>query len=430
MRFTGIQLLHFRGFSGKHEIVLHPELTVLAGLNGSGKSSVLDAAASVMSGAVSWIAGGNASWFGGGDTSNIHSAAETAEWQLDWHGTENRTVGSGRLWASFSPTYTKSRTESKRGTESATLTSLRNAVPDLNVPLPYFGYIHSSSTRAAVELQPRGVTLKGRLLAYAGAFDTESVQFDALSAWFEQEENLENQEKIRSGNLNRSLPSLRAVRKAVQRFLSKLHGSRLHDLTVLRSRGANPLEPAAGRLAITKDGHQLFIEQLSDGERRLILLVADTARRMVVLNPKMEDALETEGLLLLDEIELHLHPQWQRTVIAAIRAAFPRLQFVFATHAPAVLATVPNECVVVLDDGKVLPGTPQVFGRDPNTILSTVMDTPLRPDDVQVELDALFSELDAHPRKAKNRLKKLEERLGADDPDLVRARALMRFMAG
>lgn len=430
MQVTKIGLENFRGFSGKHEIVLHPELTVLAGLNGSGKSSVLDAAASLLSVFVSWLNGGREAWFGGGDTSSIHSTAETAVWTLEWFGDDSDEADEASLGATFSTTVLRDWRERSHKFATPTFTTLRNAVPSLDRPLPYFGYIHSSSTRAAAEYQPEDVKLKGRLLAYAGAFDTESVQFDALSAWFEQEENLENQEKIRSRNLSRELPSLRAVRIAVKRFLSTLHGVKLGTLSVIRSHGDDPLKPPKGRLAIEKNGHQLFIEQLSDGERRLILLVADTARRMVVLNPKMEDALETEGLLLLDEIELHLHPQWQRTVIAAIRAAFPRLQFVFATHAPAVLATVPNECVVVLDDGKVLPGTPQVFGRDPNTILSTVMDTPLRPDDVQAELDALFSELDAHPRKAKNRLKKLEERLGADDPDLVRARALMRFMAG
>ena len=425
MRFTTVVLENFRGFRGVHEIVLHPELTVLAGLNGSGKSSVLDAAASCLSGMVSLLAGGQNTWFGNGDIANVSVGSDRSEWSLSYVLGDDQHEEGTRCTA---PARSLPSTQDVAAVLPG-LMRLRQEAGDPQHVLPFFSYIHSSSTRHAVTHLP-GVSLPGRLIAYQHAFDSEAVQFEAFSSWFEQVENLENEEKIRWGNLGRQLPPLRAVRNAVRRFMGSLRDAEFGDLSVIRSFGDNPFQPPKGRLAVKKRSEQLFIEQLSDGERRLILAVADTARRMVVLNPKMSDALETPGILLIDEIELHLHPQWQRTVVAALRAAFPKLQFVLATHAPAVLASVPNECVVVLKDGGVLAGQSQVYGRDPNTILSTVMDTPLRPDDVQAELDALFSELDAHPRKAKNRIKRLEEKIGADDPDLVRARALLQLLAG
>lgn len=161
-----------------------------------------------------------------------------------------------------------------------------------------------------------------------------------------------------------------------------------------------------------------------------MLLVADTARRMVILNPGLEDALLSPGVLLIDEIELHLHPQWQRRVIPALQAAFPKLQLIVSTHAPAVLATVPNECVVVLDGGKVLEGTPRVYGLDSNSILNGLMATPTLPDAIQARFDALYALIDDDPAAAPAAIDALAADVGSDHPELVRARGLLVFLAG
>lgn len=427
MQFTSIFIDNYRGFAGFHDVQLHPRLTVLAGVNGAGKSAMLDAAATALGNLVLQLAKGkNQTWFGGGDQSNIRAGQTSARWGVLW-----RTgAGPEETGIEFRSSFDDHAQDSEGEVQPRwpDLDALRAASADPAEPLPLFAYLRSGSTRAPTKHED--IELTGRFSAYQGAFDSESVQFDALSAWFEQEENVENEEKIRKGSFAYERPSLRAIRTAVERCLSHLHGARLKGLRVIRSRGTDPRKPVtAGRLAMEKDGHVLFVEQLSDGERRLVLLVADTARRMVVLNPKMEQPLDTEGLLLIDEIELHLHPQWQRTVIGALQAAFPKMQMVVATHAPAVLATVPNESVVILHEGKVLAGSVQVFGRDPNTILESVMDTPLRPDAVQKKLDALFAAIDrgTHPKKL---MKELEAMIGSDDPDLVRARALLHLLAG
>ncbi len=296
--------------------------------------------------------------------------------------------------------------------------------------LPPLLYAHSSSSRLPIRRPERGVELKGRQVAWRGAFDSEAHQFTDLHSWFEQEENLENQEKLRRQSFGFELPSLRALRGALVRFFSRLHGCALHKVSVLRRHSDNPMEPAAGRLYIHKGDSPLFFDQLSDGERRLLSIVLDLARRMVILNPQLPDPTLAEGVLIIDEIELHLHPQWQRTVVGAMVAAFPEMQLIVSTHSPLVLASVKNENIIVLDNGRVLSGTPAFSGRDPNTILNGPMATPLRPDDVQKELDALFQLVDKSPKKAKKPLKALEERLGADDPDLVRARALIELLEG
>lgn len=419
-----VVLNNFRGFVGDHQVSLHPHLTVLVGLNGAGKSSVLDAMAVNLSGAVSLLAGANTAWFGG-DRSNIAAGAERA-WWATWFRHSDGVEGLAQY-----ATRVQAPAIGKEEPKFPHLEALRAAVGDPNSTLPFLGYQHSSSTRTPdTRSVPKGVQLSGRLEAFAGAFDSESVQFGALEQWFEREENLENQTKIELDNLKAQLPSLKALRKAVRVFLEELQAVKLGKLRVVRAHEKGQLAPATGQLVIEKGNDELFIRQLSDGERRLVLLVADTARRMVILNPGLADPLLSPGILLIDEIELHLHPQWQRRVIRALHAAFPKLQLIVSTHAPAVLSTVPNECVVVLDHGAVLPGTPRVFGLDANTILNGLMGTSTLPEDVQKKVDEIYRLIDADPPAARAAIDALAAEVGADHPDLVRARGLLVFLAG
>ncbi|APX74895.1 recombination protein F [Achromobacter insolitus] len=126
-----------------------------------------------------------------------------------------------------------------------------------------------------------------------------------------------------------------------------------------------------------KSGKQLFLEQLSDGERGLIALVFDLTRRLAIANPNLENPI-TEGvaLVLIDEIELHLHPKWQRDVIKRLPAIFKGCQFVITTHSPQVIGEVQARCVRILSikDDRVVSETPgMAYGADSNWILNVLM---------------------------------------------------------
>jgi len=94
----------------------------------------------------------------------------------------------------------------------------------------------------------------------------------------------------------------------------------------------------------------LEIRQLSDGLRAVIGLVADIAYRCYQLNRHLgvEAATETQGIVLIDEVDMHLHPVWQQKILLQLRSAFPRIQFIVSTHSPQVLSTVSSECIRVL----------------------------------------------------------------------------------
>lgn len=96
---------------------------------------------------------------------------------------------------------------------------------------------------------------------------------------------------------------------------------------------------------LTNDGHNVTVEQLSDGQRIFLSLVADLARRMIMLNPLLDNPFEGSGIVLIDEIELHLHPQWQQDIIENLRSLFPNIQFIITTHSPIVLSTIDKRCI-------------------------------------------------------------------------------------
>lgn len=212
------------------------------------------------------------------------------------------------------------------------------------------------------------------------------------------------------------------LQQAIQTFLPEARNLELHD--------ARP-----PRFSMTKRGQPLFLEQLSDGERGLLALVFDLTRRLAIANPDLENPIaEGTALILIDEIELHLHPKWQRDVLQRLRETFKSCQFVVTTHSPLVLGEVPARCVRFLEfvDGKVSVTVPtEAYGMDANRILQEFMGAPVRNRQVEDELRVLFELIDLERfDEARNKIQNLEQKLGEDEPELTRASSLIHFLEG
>ncbi|MBB2493512.1 AAA family ATPase [Aquipseudomonas ullengensis] len=182
-------------------------------------------------------------------------------------------------------------------------------------------------------------------------------------------------------------------------------------------------------------GKQLFLEQLSDGERGLIALVFDLTRRLAVANPNSQNPIaEGEALVLIDEVELHLHPKWQREVLPRLRDTFKSCQFVVTTHSPQVIGEVEARCVRFLEyvDGNVSVTIPtEAYGIDSNRILQELMGAPVRNRLIDIELRALFKLIDQERfDEARAAIVVLERKLGEDEPELTRASSLIHFLEG
>jgi predicted ATP-binding protein involved in virulence len=174
-------------------------------------------------------------------------------------------------------------------------------------------------------------------------------------------------------------------------------------------------------------------QELSDGFHLYLALVADIARRAVMLNEQDGgDAFAlVEGVVLIDEIDLHLYPRWQRVVLDGLMTVFPRLQFIVTTHSPQVLSSAENRQVRHLVDGKIQEHGVFVEGRDSNAILRDLMGTNDRDDQGEAMLRALHDAIDRGAMEqgamdqAKALFAALEEKWGDLDPALIRARRLM-----
>lgn len=131
-----------------------------------------------------------------------------------------------------------------------------------------------------------------------------------------------------------------------------------------------------------EDGLRMSIplSQMSDGYKSTISLIADIAYRMAVLNPQMGiDVIEkTDGVILIDEVDLHLHPAWQHRILGDLQEIFPRVQFIVTTHAPAVISSAKSENLMILKDYEVLDASVEIYGNDVNSILKDIMGAPDR----------------------------------------------------
>jgi predicted ATP-binding protein involved in virulence len=148
---------------------------------------------------------------------------------------------------------------------------------------------------------------------------------------------------------------------------------------------------------------------MSDGYKNTLSMIGDIAYRMAVLNPMLGDKVleETPGVVLIDEIDLHLHPQWQQTIISDLNSLFPSVQFIVSSHAPAVINSVTKEQIRILDNGEIYLPAAQTYGRDANSILREVMKVSERPIDIKRRMDSFYAYIDENNYKEADRI--LEE---------------------
>lgn len=177
-----------------------------------------------------------------------------------------------------------------------------------------------------------------------------------------------------------------------------------------------------------QDGSESGWSQLSDGYHTFLSLIADIARRAVTLNDHLgaEAPFLTTGVVLIDEIDLHLHPRWQRTVVAGLRRAFPKVQFVLTTHSPQVLGSVENRQVRRLVNYEVEQGGVFVQNRDSNAILADAMGDDERSPEGNNLLRDLYAAIDTgNLEVGERKLAALRAIWGPTDPAIVRAEGML-----
>ena len=404
MRLRRALIENYRAIT-RLELDLHPQLNVFFGGNGKGKTSVLNAVAVGL----------------GGIQRLLPGISPVRFLDRDRRGTEPVRV---ELEATDGTKWERTMRGSRRTNRLASLKKLLDPViaaeeaeePPLDLPIAAL----YDTDRVVPERPQRQGRPKDfyRFPALEGALSPRP-DFGGFFEWFFGKEHQEGNERKLRRSFDYQLPELAAVRRAIASLVAG-HA----DPMVL-------YHPIRFTVAVGSDGDgtgRLEIDQLSGGYRTMLVVAADLARRMAQGNPHLDDPLQSEAVVLIDEVELHLHPSWQQTVLPDLMQTFPNAQFLVSTHSPQVLTTVEADCIFELEreDDEIVAGGISVdtFGAEAGDLLEGVMRVRSRPDnDFVRKLDAyleLVDDGDGETEPAKE-LRRSLEAVSPGDPDLDRA---------
>jgi predicted ATP-binding protein involved in virulence len=230
----------------------------------------------------------------------------------------------------------------------------------------------STRRSLASDAQPSKRKSGGDLAAaLADGLSSRELRLTEFGYWMEAQRQLGKEQPVR-------LKHLATLQRAAKRFLPECKNLRAET-------------ESRPRLLIDKGKCTLDVRQLSEGERGLLALVLDLAKRLSQLNGSAADPLAGgEAVVLIDELDLHLHPKWQRTIVERLTDTFPRCQFIATTHSPQIVAAVEPEQVLLLTaHGVVRPS--RTLGMDSNWVLRHLMEDEGRPADSAKAIRAVES---------------------------------------
>jgi predicted ATP-binding protein involved in virulence len=432
MYLEKLKLHNFRCYE-KLEIDFNRQLTVLVGKNGSGKTTVLEAIAIALG---TWFVGFNivnakginkrtdplrkAYQIGATDDVQTQFPVEIEAWGKIEESKDQILHWKREL---YTPTGTMTTKDAKEIVEYAAEYQKAISEGRTDIYLPMVAY-YGTGRLWDYHRQKRNDVFKvsSRTNGYIDCLDgTANVKL--MMDWFQimtinkyqrQEENL------------KSNPELDTVYLAMEKCLTNLSG--YSDVKIRYNMGTQELDVYYSEQ--DKQRMRIPLNQLSDGYKGMISLVADIAYRMATLNPQLgtEVLSKGDGVVLIDEVDLHLHPAWQQKVIDNLMNIFPKVQFIVSTHAPAIISSVKTDKLRILSNKEVCMTANQVYGKDVNSVMKEIMGVNDRPDQF-VELFEKFYRLLSEKKydDAGAVLDKLDEERGYHDPEIAKCRVKLKL---
>jgi predicted ATP-binding protein involved in virulence len=422
----------------------HPSnVTVLVGNNGAGKTTLLKSLATSLSWLVARIRSekGIGSYLTNEDIRNGASVAIVMIAVADTTQARSSRPEDYPKNDLFSWAIARGRQGRKTAVHSELVKASRLAdhyrtklTADDKASLPLIAYYPVERSVLEIPLKIKTKHTFDQLDGYDNALN-RGVDFRRFFEWFREREDSENETGV-SDTALAEISKKFGNDSDIWKTLSQLKASsRDRQLTAVRSAIAAFMPGFSNlrvqrkprlHMAIDKDGVTLNVSQLSQGEKSMMALVGDIARRLAMMNQSLDNPLEGDGIVLIDEVDLHLHPKWQRSLIRQLSETFPNCQFVLTTHSPLVISDAKDVLCYVLDDGE-LQERNGLYGLDANQVLLEVMDTDIRNSDVQQRLNRLLERLqDGDLDEAKQLFSELSLELPEGHLELAKAALLIR----
>lgn len=397
MRIESFSMTGYRGVRETQTISLNPQMNILFGENGAGKSTVLYG----MMTALSWYAARVRSTYGNGNKIGEHEVNNQC------NHTELSITCRTADGLPFSWTIAKSRKgfETLERSDYAELNTIAQSLQrkreahGVETSLPIIGLYPTS--RTGLDIPNR--TRKRHTFDSISLYDSDQMwnaDFRLFYEWCSTQQAIELENRG-SKNAIASDRSLDAVRKAIHTFMEEFSDLRFQFNT------------PQGLYVDKKGFGPLRIEQLSGGEQSLLALVGDIARRLAIANPTLPNPLLGRGIILIDEVDVHLHPTWQYSVVENLRTTFPNCQFILTSHAPPIISQGrPGEVYRLSSDVDTIAITQGVpsYGKEMDEIYQDFLGLQtVRPKEVHERIKEIYNLMETDLDKAEMKLGELQQ---------------------
>lgn len=413
MKINNLKVDNFRLFDDM-KLQLNGKNTVIFGVNGTGKTSILKSINLLYANIINQIV-------------NRKELKQSLNIELDdiKYGKTQTKLEADFFIENQMISYNRTmiRKSGKRSQDLESLKILASIFQDKyvsdekqeNIPI----FVNYGTNRLVLDI-PIRIRTKHEFDIYA-AFDKaieNRIDFRTFFEWFRNQEDYENECKVQNADLQFTDKALDSVKKAM---LVMLDGC-----TNLRVARKPRLE-----MKVDKNGVGLNVSQLSDGEKCTMALFGDLARRLTIANPNLDNPLLGEGVVLIDEIELHMHPCWQRNVVGKLRETFPNIQFIITTHSPIVLSEIDDEFNIYFLQNKEAFSEVIKFKRldgfDANYILEEFMGTKSMNSKTETLINDIYRLINGRLfEEAEEKVNQLKELTDATNKDVIRAGMLIK----
>lgn len=409
MQLQTVRIKNFRGIED-WEIELKPSFNLIKGENGKGKTSILEAISVGLGGFTANLDGVQTRAFSKKDVRELCISVGQGSYNKTSIMPAEVSITADLNGEIYNWTRERKSLKSSRGTiqprdicQKAELMTQDNSCD-----LPILSYLGAGRIWMKKNEKSETALRKQyfRITGYEDAL-SESVNIQLLQNWCAKMEQIAWQKETK-------IAEYEAVKTAVENFMQYMEPNKKYR--VFYDKQQEELIYEEGQAALP-------IRELSAGYQSLIWIVLDIAYRMAVLNPyKEERIVETYGVVLIDELDMHLHPKWQWNIIDALRRVFPNVQFIATTHSPILFASARNVWLIDIEN-KEIEYEYSHYGIDINTSVNTYQETQEMPAEIKEKADKFFHAMDMENYKdAQKILEELENNTAPAYPLLLEMR--------
>lgn len=383
MRVKKIQVTNYKGFKDC-SVEFHPNVNVFIGSNASGKTSLLKAIVKpIYSGITAAVANtpnqNKSLVIEPNDLNYKANFLSIITWLFDFpQYSEDLSI---ILSTNPDSSYQQAMNE-HHNKRSKFLTWLNRLASTTTLTVPIIKFYPANRgaigyTQERHHQQPLQIS---QFEAWTNIYQ-DNLSYSKFFKWFLENETNELLLQRDAQDFNIQNPALRDVRKALNKAFEFIGYDQCRiKVKQIKREGSNELIPTLV-LEEIKSKKEESLDNKSDGEKAIITLIADIAYNLSLAKDFVynDDFLDSPGIVLIDEIETHLHPNWQRQILPMLTTIFPNIQFFVTTHSPQIISSIRSECVFAMENFQVKRVHLKTLGEDSNSLLKYVFDATERP---------------------------------------------------